>query len=131
MQRPDVLLHLVDHGRVHGGRRLVEQDQLGVGHERGREGEELALAVGEAARRRGGPRRQPHRVEQLARPLDRGGLEPPHPRRAHQPGRAALLLVLLQEHEQVLERGEAREHADELEGTAHAEPRDAVRGRAR
>src|SRR6266480_6632810 len=33
VQHADVVLHLVDHRRVHGRRRLVEQDELGIRHQ--------------------------------------------------------------------------------------------------
>src|SRR5712692_5189279 len=39
VQPADVLHHLPDEGGVHGGGGLVEQEQIGVGHERRREGE--------------------------------------------------------------------------------------------
>ena len=127
VERPDLLLHLVDHRRIDGGGRLVEQDEVGVGHERGGKGEELALAIGQASRGGAGASRR-------ARPSRGGGgrARRPRPRAAARRGRRksradeALLLVLLEERHQVLERGEAREHADELEGAADAEPGDRV-----
>src|SRR5437868_13182520 len=63
MEIANVLLHLVDHRRIHGGRGLVEQEQLGIGHERRGEGEELALAVREAAGGRVGLRAESDEVE--------------------------------------------------------------------
>ena len=115
---------------VDRGGRLVQQQQLGVGHQRRREGQQLPLAVGERARRRASPRAQPHRLEQAPRPLHRGRLQPAHPRRPHQASHEAFLLVLLEERQQVLQGGEPREHAHQLEGASDAEPRDPMRGGA-
>src|SRR6266480_7292099 len=64
MQLEDVGLHLIDHRGIHRRGRLVEQEQVGVGHERGREREELALPVGEGAGAGLGSVRQADEVEQ-------------------------------------------------------------------
>ena len=58
--------------------------------------------------------------------LDGGGLEAPDARQAKQTRGDVLLLVLLEERHQVLQRGQPREHADELKRPANAEPGDAV-----
>ena len=127
----DVVLHLVDHRGIHGGGRLVEQEQLGVGHQRAGEGQELALPVGEAAgrQRRPSPPRPTRSSSRRARSTAAASSRR-SARRAQQPRQQLLLLVLLEEHQQVLERAEAGEDADLLERARHAEPRHAVGRRA-
>jgi hypothetical protein len=73
----------------------------------------------------------PTESRRLRATLDGRGLVAPHPRCADQPREHILLVVLLEEGQQVLERGEARESAHELEGAPDAEPRDAVGRHAR
>src|SRR4029453_18577705 len=57
--------------------------------------------------------------------------QPAKARRTQQPRQQLLLLVLLQEHQQVLERAEPREDAHLLERARHTQPRHAVRVLAR
>ena len=49
-ERPHSVEQLVEQGAVHARRGLVEQDQLGIGHEDADELHELLLAIGEVAR---------------------------------------------------------------------------------
>src|SRR6266542_4253569 len=118
VQSTDVLHHLPDHGGVHGGGGLVEQEQIGVGHERRREGEQLALAVREVSRGHGRVGGEADQLQERARPVGGLRLEPAQPGRAEEPGEEVLFLVLLEEDEQVLEHGEPREDAHELERPA-------------
>src|SRR5439155_11756708 len=104
----------------------VEKEEIGVGHERGGEGEELALTVGEAAGAGVGLVGQSDEIEQPARPLDGLRLESLQARGAEQPRQQVLLLVLLEEDEKVLERAEAREDAHLLERAPDPQARHAM-----
>ena len=70
--------------------------------------------------------REPDRRQQVVRALDRLRLETPHARQTEEPRADVFLLVLLEERHEVLERGEPRKHADELERAPDAETSDAV-----
>src|SRR5690349_24084163 len=129
MQRQDVLLHLVDHRGIHGGRRLVEQEQLGIGHERGGECQQLALTVRERARGSRGAIGEADEIEQPSRALRRVVLEPPYPARAKQTREQTLLLMLLQKDQQIVEHAQTREDAHLLERAGDAEASDPMRRR--
>src|SRR5574341_851985 len=94
---------------VHAGGGLVEQDQQGVPHEHTNELDELLLAVREIA---GVLVPEPLELDE-AQELERARL-----RVVEAPAR---------HDEEVFERGELREHADDLEGPADPLPRDLVR----
>jgi len=64
VKHADVVLHLVDHRRIHRRRRLVQQQQLRIRHERRREREQLALAAGQLAGGRGGAITETDELEQ-------------------------------------------------------------------
>src|SRR3990172_2894059 len=108
-ERAHGLQQLVEQGPVDTGRRLVEQDQLGIGHEHADELDELLLAVG-----------------QVARVLVRQPLELDEPQQLL--GAPTRLGVAGRGHyQQVLERRELGEHADHLEGAPHSAVEDLVR----
>src|SRR5207237_2541394 len=87
---------------VDAGRRLVEQDQRGIGHQHTHELDELLLTVGEVTRVLPGQSAEPHQLQQLAAVALRLGV------------RAA------RDDEQVLQRRQLREDADDLEGAPDA-----------
>ncbi len=74
------------------------------------------------------PRGQAHEVQQRPRARHGLALEPADAAGADEPGEEALLLMLLDEHEQVLQHAEPREDAHVLERAAQAEARHAVGG---
>src|SRR2546426_3797750 len=100
---------LVEQGAVDAGRRLVEQDQLRLGHQHADELHQLLLPVGQVAGVLVGQPLELDEAEQLQGPL---------PRRGVARGR---------DHHQVLQRGQLREHPDHLEGAPDAEVEDLVR----
>src|SRR6267143_2092864 len=93
---------IVEERAVDAGGRLVEQDQRGIGHEHAYELDELLLAVGEVARVLSGQLAEPHELQQLAAPALR------------------LRVRAARDDEQVLQRRQLREDADDLEGPADA-----------
>src|SRR6267378_3889426 len=94
------LQQIVEERAVDAGGRLVEQDQRGIGHEHAYELDELLLAVGEVARVLSG---------QLAAPALR------------------LRVRAARDDEQVLQRRQLREDADDLKGPADAAAGDLPR----
>src|SRR5205807_5160905 len=96
------LQQIVEERAVDAGRRLVEQDQRGIGHEHTHELDELLLTVGEVTRVLAGQPAQSHELQQLAAVALRLGV------------RAA------RDDEQVLQRRQLREDADDLEGAPDA-----------
>src|SRR6266540_6443618 len=93
---------------VHAGRGLVEQDQRGITHEHPHELHELLLAVREVPRILTGQALELDEGQQLAGARFR--------RLARPAG----------DHEQVLQRGQLGEHADDLERPANAAARDLI-----
>jgi len=91
------LQQIVEERTIDAGRRLVEQDQCGIGHEHTHELDELLLAVGEVARVLPGQPAKTHELQQFAAAALRLGV------------RAA------RDDEQVLQRRQLREDADDLE----------------
>src|SRR2546429_485937 len=96
------LQQIVEERAVDAGRRLVEQDQRGIGHEHTHELDELLLTVGEVTRVLAGQPAQPHELQQLAAVALRLGLragpaaealpyppDPEHGRQRSAPGRFA------------------------------------------
>src|SRR5919204_5372721 len=128
MQAENVLLHLVDHRRIDGGGGLVQEQQLGIGHERGGEREQLALSIGQRSGAGVDLFGQPGGPEQPMRALDRIGLQSAQSPSPKEPRHQPLLLVLLHEHQQVFERAHARKDAHLLERATHAQARHAVGG---
>src|SRR5881409_2628755 len=108
-QPRDGVEQIVEEGAVHAGRRLVEQDQRRVGHEHAHELDELLLAVGEIAGVLAGQRPQPHEVQELA------------------PAALRLSQRAARDDEQVLQRRQLGEDADDLEGAADTAARDLPR----
>src|SRR5215470_4935738 len=100
---------IVQQGAVDAGRSLVEEDELGIGHEDTHELHELLLAVGEIAREFAGEALELDEGEQLLGP---------RPRRR---------VVVGGNHEEILQRGQLGEDADHLEGAADALVEDPVR----
>src|SRR2546422_5100399 len=81
LQPVDVIEQVLEQGSVHTGRRLVEQDQVGVGHERPRELQELLLPVGKAPAVLGAQMREVDERDELLGPRARdpiGHVEPGH-----------------------------------------------------
>ena len=108
-ERPHRVEQLVEQGPVHPGRRLVEQDQLGIGHEHADELHQLLLAIGEIARELAGEPLELDEAQQLRARAPRAC--------ANRRGR----------HDQeVLERGQLGKDADDLEGPPDAEVEDLV-----
>ena len=70
-QFQDDVEDLAHHLRVKGGGDLVEEEDLGVHHERTHDGDALALATGQLARVGVGAVRQAHALEQFQRPRAR------------------------------------------------------------
>jgi hypothetical protein len=109
---------------VEAGHGLVEQDDLGLGHERHAEVEELLLAVGQVG---GEIVRDVRELQEVEEPqgalslLGLGTTEEPaehgHP-------------TLLRGHQQVLQHRHLREELDELKDPGHATPGDLVGGEA-
>src|SRR6267143_2166967 len=96
------LQEVVEERAVDAGRRLVEEDQRGIRHEHPHELDELLLAVGEVARVLAGQVAEPHEPEQLA------------------PATLRLRVRAARDDEQVLQRRQLGEDADDLEGAADA-----------
>jgi hypothetical protein len=128
VERQDVADQLVNHGRIDAGQGLVEEDDLGTGHERHAEVQELLLAVREI-RREAVPEVDDAQVlEKLVRPSGRlRALTSDEP-----PEQGAVTLLGREQH--VLEHSHLREQLDQLErardpAAMHpvgAEPRDVL-----
>src|ERR1700730_10983154 len=99
---PHGVEQLIEEGAIHAGGGLVEQDQLRIGHEHADELDQLLLTVGEGAR------------ILVRQPLELDEAE-------QLPGaRAGRGIVVRRHHEEVLERRQLAEDADDLEGAANA-----------
>ena len=100
--------------RVHPGRRLVEQQQLGVGRQRTRDLEAALIAVGQVHRQLA-VALEPDEVQQLAPLLDRAFSSRLHERRVQDHAREARAHARVHPHLDVLERGHRAEQLDVLE----------------
>src|SRR5947208_2900929 len=81
LQPVDVVEQVLEQRAVHAGRRLVEQDQVGVGHERPGELQELLRPVGKAPAVLGAQMREVDERDELLGPRARdpiGHVEPGH-----------------------------------------------------
>ena len=106
--------------RIDAGRRLVEQDRVGIGHQDARELQQLALTAGEHPRRLAFEPGQRHEVEQRPRLLDRRALlrrDAAGPDDV-QPGALARLALPAGQH--VLKHGHLGEWSRDLECAADA-----------
>src|SRR2546427_12256615 len=72
LQPVDVVEQVLEQRSVHAGRRLVQQDQVGVGHGRPRELQELLLPVGKAPAIPGAHMREGDGRDELPAPRARG-----------------------------------------------------------
>ena len=115
----NVLADALDERRVDAAGRLIEEDQLRLGHHHRGELEQLALTVGERAAEQSGNMDDVHGREHVHRPSPL--VVPLAPREQRTKAGAA------HRHEHVLERGQTRKDSRELKGAADAETVDPVR----
>ncbi len=114
-------------GRIHPGGRLVQCEQLRIGRERPRDLQAPLVAVGQAARRVVGARRDADVVEQFQRAaLDRGLLRQRSPVAQDRADHARPRAHVPPDHH-VLQRRQVGEQADVLEGARDAGGGDLVR----
>src|SRR5215813_7649980 len=122
---------LVLQGRIDAGRRLVEQHQPGLGHQRAPYFQEFLLAAGQRRRRIVDQVIEPQEARRLPRPLGEGRLALARRLGAdHRLPQAFARLVAAVEHE-VLEHREPGEAAGDLKGADQALPADGIGGPAR
>ncbi len=119
VQLANVLTDALDERRIDAAGRLIEQDELRLGHHHRRELEQFALTVRERAAQQAGDRGDVHGRE-------------------HVHGSSALIVPLASRdecaksrtphrHEHVLQRGQTREDSRQLKGAADAETVDSIR----
>src|SRR5438445_4930120 len=122
VQAADVLADLLQQGRVHAAGGLIEQDELGLGHEHGAELEQLALPVGQ---RSAESVRDVSDVQELEHLHGTGPLAAPVSAREQ-----CAEAFAPDGHEHVFQGGEPREDARQLKGATDAELVDPVRTEA-
>ena len=120
--------NLFGEARIDPGHGLVEQDQLGLGHQRAADLDELLLAAGESGDRIVDDVVEPEAPGDAERPLGELRLAVAAGAAADQRGGQAFAGLALAVEHQVLEHAELREAAGELEG-AHQATRDEPVGR--
>src|SRR2546430_4822970 len=108
-QPRDSIEQVVEQRAVDAGGGLVEQDERGIGHQHPHELDELLLAVREVAGVLPGQRPQPHELQQLA------------------PAALGLSARAAGDDQQILERGQLREDADDLKRPTDTATRDLPR----
>src|SRR5690606_37597164 len=123
----DLLADLAHQRGVHARARLVEQHDLGVGHQRARQLQQLLLAARHGAGRLVGHVRQLHEVEHLARLLAQLALLGAHGAGAEHGVPEALAELPLRHEHEVLHHGHALVLAGDLEGARQALAEDQVR----
>jgi hypothetical protein len=119
-QRQQPVAELVRLLRAHTARRLVEEQQIGVGRERAAELEQLERAVGQAAEAAIAELRQSEQLEDRVRVCRQLPLPLPHRRHASQALESAVARLGVLGGEEVLEHRLGLDHADVLERAAHA-----------
>ena len=98
---------LVAQERIHAGERLIEEQDLGVQHQRAAEFQQLLLAAGQVLRLQRLQRGEAEEFEMPPRGAGRRGLVGMRPREAR--------------HQHVLQHGHAAEQLRDLEGAADAQ----------
>ena len=125
-QRAQVLADLAGKRRVDAGHRLVEQQQSRLGHQRAADLEELLLPAGQLRRLIVEHARQVEPLRNRASTNLKLRLAVAHRGPAHERPRELLARLVAPVQQQMLEHGEPRKAACDLERPHQAAPRDAV-----